>query len=158
MATYSSLIVANKLLEFARNDQQTLTPMQLIKLTYLSHGWMLAINGRPLLDEAIEAWQYGPVIPELYQAVRAFKSQPVTSIPVLPGVLQMSPDDESLIKEVYDVYGKYDGLVLSALTHQPNTPWDIVWRSNGRSATISNDLIENHFRSLASETDVAEAS
>lgn len=35
------------------------------KLVYFAHGWNLAINQAPLIDDTIEAWPC-PVIPALY--------------------------------------------------------------------------------------------
>ena len=47
--------------------------MHAIKLVYLCHGWMLGIYGRSLIGEPVEAWRYGPVVPErlpYFQVVR----------------------------------------------------------------------------------------
>ena len=63
--------VANEFIHLAKADGRSLTPLQLIKLTYIAHGWMLTLYGRPLIVDEVEAWKYGPVIPDLYQATRA---------------------------------------------------------------------------------------
>lgn len=47
-----------------------LTPLQVIKLTYIAHGYSLAINGEPLVDEAVEAWRHGPVVPSVYHRAK----------------------------------------------------------------------------------------
>ena len=38
------------------------TPMGIVKLVYLAHGWQLGWDGEPLINEPVEAWTYGPVI------------------------------------------------------------------------------------------------
>ena len=38
--------------------------MQVLKLVYYCHAWMLGLYGRPLIRQPIEAWRYGPVVPE----------------------------------------------------------------------------------------------
>ena len=55
--------------------------MQVIKLVYIAHGWHLAIYDVPLVDDYVQAWQYGPVIPPLYYAFKRFGSGPITTIP-----------------------------------------------------------------------------
>lgn len=40
--------------------------MQVIKMAHIAHGYSLAIHNEPLVDEAVEAWKYGPVVPSLY--------------------------------------------------------------------------------------------
>ncbi|MBC6408170.1 MAG: DUF4065 domain-containing protein [Rhodobacteraceae bacterium] len=41
----------------------------ILKLAYIAHGWHLEIRKAPLFHNPIEAWQYGPVIPDLYEAL-----------------------------------------------------------------------------------------
>lgn len=53
-------------------DGRPLSVMELIKLTYISHGWHLEMYGGPLFHNRIEAWRHGPVIPDVYHA---FQSQ-----------------------------------------------------------------------------------
>ena len=70
---YDAATVANRFIELAESDSgRRLTPMQLIKLTYIAHGFSLAIKNRPLLDESVEAWRYGPVIPSLYRKLKSY--------------------------------------------------------------------------------------
>lgn len=145
--SYKSLAVANYLLDKAKAKNDTLTPMQLIKLAYIAHGWMLGKYGAALLLEPVEAWQYGPVIPSIYQAVRRFRSSPIESI---DGYSQYAPilftdNEKEIMDTVYDKYAKYDGLVLSTATHQPKSPWSQVPVSYPAS-NIPDDLIENFYR------------
>lgn len=148
MNQYSSLQIAKRLLTLAEKAGSALTPMQLIKLVYICHGWVLALCKRPLIKEKVEAWQYGPVIPELYSAIKAYRSQPVINISVDEPTF--GSEEDSIISQVFDLYGHLSGVQLSALTHQPQTPWAITWQNGwGKSSEISNDLIEEHFRRLA---------
>jgi len=149
MEFYSSLQVAQEHLNLATPEKNTLTPMQLIKLTYLSHGWMLAVHNRPLLSESVEAWPYGPVLPKLYKKIKKFRSQPVMARLSDDPVVDVDALD--VIRQVYKLYGHLSGLRLSTLTHEEGTPWHFTWHSRGRSGTISNDLIEGHFKTLAAE-------
>ena len=75
---FSAKAVANVFLELADAAKQTLTPMKLQKLVYYAHGWYLGLTGRPLLDELIQAWSFGPVVRSLYNEFKEFGADPIT--------------------------------------------------------------------------------
>lgn len=146
-----STVVAREILDLSRSSGRPLTPLELIKLTYLAHGWSLAFRGEPLVSEAAQAWQYGPVFPELYHSLKSFRANPVSHVPhsvaEAGAGCELDPVEKSLIQSVYEAYKSFNGVQLSSLTHQPNTPWDQAWRQ-GRNSTISNDVIKAHFLDL----------
>ena len=141
-----SLAAARYILDKQQAKGDAVTPMQLIKLVYIAQGFMLGMKGRPLLDEPVEAWQYGPVVRSVYNAVRDYKSSPVASISGDVSVL--SDDEREVLDLVADSYAKHDGITLSSATHKPNTPWSVTWAKFGKNCAISNDLIENFYSEL----------
>lgn len=145
---YDSRVVANRFLELAAARNDTLTPMQLLKLVFLAHGWTLGLLGRPLIRDEVQAWQYGPVIPALYRAVRQFRSLPVEG--PLPSSNQELPEEErDVVDQVYEIFGQRSGPALSRMTHLPNTPWSLTYEPGSFGRVISNDLIEDHYARLA---------
>lgn len=145
---HSSLEVADKLLELAAADGRSLTPMQLIKLVYICHGWMLGLYGERLISDDVQAWKYGPVIPKLYQAVKNFRDQAVTG-PLSEDGTAFDEIEEDLIRQVYQAYGARSGIALSELTHRSGTPWHSTVKPSGWGLVISDDLIEQHYKELA---------
>ncbi len=142
-----SLSVAKRLLEKLSIAHPSVTPMQLIKMVYIAHGYMLGMHGRPLLSEPVQAWQYGPVVRSVYDAVKQYKSNPVQFISG-GDCTALGADEEQVLDRVVAIYGKSDGVVLSAATHKKGTPWDITWSMHGKNSDISNDLIENFYSAL----------
>ena len=152
--TYTPRQIADYFLYIGKEDP-TMTPMKLIKLVYIAHGWNLGLNDEDLINEPVQAWKYGTVIPSLYNQFRHFRSSKITEIPDTEPT-EISTDDKKFLDKVYDIYKKYDGLQLSAKTHQPNTPWTITWNklingSGNIDLTIPNDLIKNYYKQLASK-------
>ena len=159
---YSSKAIANLFLEIARADGSTLSQMKLQKLVYMAHGWNLAILGTPLIEDTVEAWQYGPVIPTLYSEFRGFGSSPITedatiasinenTFSILYEVPRIRDEDHNtrnLIKNVWQRYGELTGPNLSDLTHRAGTPWSETFRHAQAHLVINNDLIKEHFTSL----------
>lgn len=146
----SSLTVANRFLDLAKQNGDPMTPMQLLKLVYIAHGWMLGLKGKPLIPERVEAWQYGPVIPSLYAHLREYRGAPVTKkLHSLFDKGQLDDDERSIIDQVYDAYKKYTGMQLSRMTHADGTPWALTYKPGSFGDVIPVDLIEDHYKRLA---------
>jgi uncharacterized phage-associated protein len=147
-------LVANRLLELANADGRELTPMQILKLVYIAHGWNLALHGRALIDQPVEAWQYGPVIRDLYNAMKGFGGGAVRG-PLRAGygahAENLTPSEEDLLGQVYRLYGHMNGVALSRITHASNTPWQQVYTPNVHGTIIPMDLIADHYQRLARE-------
>ena len=144
--------VANYLLKKALDRKDTLTPMQVLKLVYMCHGWMLGLYGRHLIREDVEAWKYGPVIRELYHDIKSHRSHAITSLLEVEGESpDFDEDEKDVIDQVYDNYYLYSGPELSRLTHMPSTPWDMTYNLSGQNSIISHDLIEEYYSNLAKE-------
>jgi uncharacterized phage-associated protein len=73
---YSVITIANKFIDLAKNEN--LTNMQLQKMVYIAHGFNLALRGTKLYYEDTRAWNFGPVVPELYEKLQIYGSNKVT--------------------------------------------------------------------------------
>ena len=114
---------------FIKKSNYTLSLMQILKLSYISHGFKLGLSEKPLSKELAQAWQYGPVFPGIYHE---FKWQPGKMIKKLgtgendldiPIESDFDYDDKKIMDVVYEIYGDFSGEKLSALTHKEGTPW-----------------------------------
>jgi uncharacterized phage-associated protein len=86
---YRAVIIVDEILKISKKQGFALTPMQLLKLVYIAHGWALMILERDLFADRIEAWKYGPVIPVLYHATKHFGRNPIP--------LELIDDNESAV-------------------------------------------------------------
>lgn len=145
---YDVLTVADAILKIAKARGQSLTPMQLMKLVYIAHGWSLGMRGVDLYRNRIEAWQYGPVMPDLYHATKQFGRSPIPLSMVGDGPPAVSPSDQSFLEDVFNKYGHLSGPQLSYLTHQSGTPWDRVYHPESRNWEIPDELIREHYQEL----------
>jgi uncharacterized phage-associated protein len=145
MATAAA--VADRFRELSGN---TLTPLQLLKLAYIAHGWSFPIRKQGLIGERIEAWQYGPVIPSLYHSLKDFRAEPVTRPVPGSSISPLAVEEAALVDKIYEVYGKYSGGQLSAMTHRTGTPWDVAWQL-GKNSRIDDGMISDHYNRLHEE-------
>lgn len=142
---YSPIQVVNKFIQLAKESGRTLTHMQLQKLLYVAHGFSLAFYDRPLLNDPVCAWKYGPVIPSVYASLRKYGAEPVIH-PIGDTFPELDERTNALLKSVYDTYGKLTGTQLSAFTHRENTPWSSTWQNRGD--IISDNLIKDYYSRL----------
>ncbi|WP_124979513.1 Panacea domain-containing protein [Nonlabens xiamenensis] len=143
---YSCYDIAKKFLSFAEEEGSPMTPMKLLKLTYIAHGYYLAFYGEPLFKEEIQAWKYGPVIPRLYFTIKIF-GQDSVSFSALDSLSnsEIKKKDEKFLRSVYNAYKRFTGLELSSKTHTEDTPWAQTY--NGyHYQQIDNNLIKDYYK------------
>lgn len=164
--------IANYVLDLGDRDALEVSPMKLQKILYYAHGWHLALADNPLLDEQVEAWKWGPVIPSVYHQFKQFGEKAIlgeraervsvvnvggkTRIQIRVPSLDACDGDVSHAKAitggVWNTYRKFDAITLSQMTHRPGSPWDIVWNQQGktrRGTDIPDELIKAHFKKLS---------
>ena len=149
--THTALQVANELIKKGQQQHKKFTPMQLIKLTYIAQGWMLGLFAKSLFDDRIEAWKYGPVIPSLYQKIKAYRNSEIDAL--IPDVTpaEFNYDENRVIDYVIKAYENFDGVDLSRITHAKGTPWDETYcRDEGwyENFEIPPVLIQKHYQQL----------
>ena len=118
----------------------SLSNLKLQKLVYYAQGFHLALYDEPLFPERIEAWQHGPVVPEMYHAFKKYGAGPVQ----MDG--DLNPDKYSaevlgLLEEVFSVYGQYSAFRLRGITHQ-----EPPWQQTPNGAVISDELMRDYFK------------
>lgn len=154
---YPAKVVANTFLQRDFEDRKpTITPMKLQKLVYCLHGWHLAITGKPVINSKYQVWEYGPVEEGLYHLFKNYGGDIITEY-----AKDFEPDigdfqayvvgsRDKTFQDIFDAvnrkYMPLSAIELSALTHQPGTPWSEA--SRNRQRYISNESIEKHFRSI----------
>ena len=125
MAKYTALQVAHWFIyhnQIIVEDMgaEKMTLLKLLKLLYYAEGCYLAINdGESLFDEKILAWEHGPVIEK---------------------------EDESLLEQVFKVFGQYSAWALRNKTHE-ETPW-LEATGNGQylNGEISRRIMMGYFK------------
>jgi len=124
-----------------------LTTLQLQKLLYYVQGYSLGILGKPAFFEDVEAWDNGPVVPNVYENFKEFggiyDEIPCNEI----SKIKFATDDDTswIIDEVIRNYADVDGSELSDLTHN-EAPWIFARDTNKRSPTIKHQHLREYFK------------
>lgn len=157
MKPYPAIRVANYFIKKGLEEGGGVSPMKVQKLTYFAHGWHLALYDSPLIDEDIQAWTYGPVIPSLYHKLKGFGNLAIDRpLPEVSGrfssrevVREVEERDGKFLDFIWRLYGKYSAVDLSVLTHVSDSPWDRAMEANKdaemRNVPIDNEWIKEYF-------------
>lgn len=119
---YSALDIAKKIIcktDIEHGD--SVTNLKLQKLLYYLQGFHLAFFGQPLFNEAIEAWTYGPVVPEVFQEFKRYKKRDINPENYVDRLV-LTPDQQQMFDMVYSEYNKFSAVALMNMTHTEG-PW-----------------------------------
>ena len=144
-APYDSRQIANSLIKISNERGLPMSIMRVLKLSYMTHGWALAIINEPLVNDYVQAWRYGPVIPSIYYS---FRPHGVYDLKPIPLVREIDIDEATnkLIAIVYALYEDLSANQLSALTHIKGGPWHTKYEHGKRGVIIPNEMIAEHFK------------
>ena len=141
--TLHSQDVADYLL--ANVDEESgdgISNLKLQKLVYYSQGLYLAMQGEPLFDEPIEAWDRGPVVPALYASYKHYHHRPIEP-PQQFVAGDYPPEIREILDAVQTVYGQFSAWKLRDMTlGEP------PWRSTPRNEPISLDSLAAFFSQI----------
>jgi len=157
--------VANYILDEAPQYNITdLSLMKLQKLLFMAHGWSFYFCRQPLIASQPQAWQYGPVYPDVYWSYSGRGSLPIESGEKIenkeilaPYQAQLSPMQKDTIAAVLRLYGPMTAFKLSEITHFDGSPWDkTVKRDKGFFGAIPLEAMRDYYIQSARERGMPE--
>lgn len=127
----------------------SISNLKLQKLVYYAQAYHLAMYGLPLIPEPVEAWEHGPVVPDLYHSFKEHGSQP---IPPSDDFDASAYDERTreLLDEVYEVFGQYSAAKLRNLTHAER-PWKEAYANGARGRVISHSAMREFYKDFVTE-------
>ncbi len=117
-----------------------ITPLKLQKLLYYIQGLSLYIFGYPAFINKISAWQYGPVVEDVYKEYKGRNpiDSPKDKIKLCDGL-------EKIIDIVISSYGQMESGTLIDMTHDEDP-----WIKSINDGIIDNELIKDYFNKVYS--------
>lgn len=138
---YDAMDIAEYVLWFCEKVlERPITNLKLQKILYYIQGRYLSQYNKPLFDNEIQAWKYGPVVPDVYYSYSNFISSKITNVkPSKIGILEF--EGLKLIEDVILEKINLDPWELVEDTHN-EAPWAENY-IEGENLEISiNDLKE----------------
>ena len=145
--SYSSYTVAKTVCSLSRGK---VTNIQLQKLLYLMHMYYLGQTGKPLVDETFEAWEYGPVLPSVYDRVFVFGADPIEYDMFYKH--EVIPKED---KKAYEIINYFLSKLLCkkpsylvALTHHKGGAWKKFYRKKVKNIKLPNKDIKIEYENI----------
>lgn len=150
---YDAKVIAAWFVQHANELKKPVSNLKLQKLLYFAQGYSLVLNHQPLFLQPLEAWEHGPVVPDVYHQYKASGSgaiRPTTWS--ASDCVPLRDQDLTLLQEVWAEYGSCDAIQLRNLTHA-EAPWAQAYDGSRRHSQIDMDLMRETFsrRCIAGE-------
>jgi len=121
---YSASDIAFYFLSKSIKDNSPVSNLKLQKLVYLACGFYGALAEKPLIDERIEAWPYGPVIRSLYFKYRDYGNKDIIMMDeTFPKLPEFDEKATKALNFTWTVGKDLDAIRLSNWTHIEGSPW-----------------------------------
>ena len=157
---YPVLEVARYIVNYCNDKNYSISNLKLQKLLYFVQAYFLIAspNKEPCFGEAMEAWDFGPVVPVVYSEFKRFGGTNIPKIsnyyinttgkifdyqPVKFENNVISDNDKVLINDVLEKFKWYTAADLVNITHNQD-PW-IKAYANGRGSVIGIESMRSYF-------------
>lgn len=150
----SAISIANYLYDLSESEGRTdFSLLKMLKMVYLVHGFTLGNIGVSALadDEVVEAWHYGPVVPNAYYVFKTLKDKnDIITGKVDPDTFKLDPTDRTELAIqltcdiVWNMYKAADAFDLVDLLHRPGSPWTKCYKA-GIKNIIPDNLTRQYY-------------
>ena len=142
---YNATEVAKYVVNFSSQSGDRITQLKLQKILYYIQGTYLALKGCPAFSDEIMAWKLGPAVHSVYSAYKQYDDQP---IPPSDSDVNMEPEDQLFIAEIYKKFRGFTAAQLVDKTHN-----EAPWRDTTTNDVISIDSIRDFFANVVFNDD-----
>lgn len=155
---YNVLEVCRHVINYSNIQDYGISNLKLQKILYFIQAYFLICTSQPCFNEEIQAWDFGPVVPEAYQEYKQYGSG---DIPFISSYVEnnsnniwdleniefeddiISDNDKNLIDAVIDKFADYSATDLVEITHN-QAPWKNAY-IHGKNVPIHKKDIKDYF-------------
>lgn len=141
---YSAIDVAKYIILFCKEKGYSISNLKLQKLLYFVQAQFLITTGKPAFLEEIEAWDFGPVVPEVYQYFKMWGSSELPAILARNAKAKIYIRDQEIMDEILEECAQYSASFLVDITHNQD-PWYDAYEKYCNNV-ITKESIKEYFR------------
>lgn len=158
---YNVLEVCRHIINYCNKNSYIISNLKLQKLLYFVQAYFLSHtpSGEPCFVENIEAWDFGPVVPDAYYEFKEYGSSSIPRINKYYALCDdgdgwslctfhfnddvIKPEHKQIIDEIVSSFSKYSATDLVTITHNQK-PWMEAY-SLGKNTIITHESIRRYF-------------
>lgn len=157
---YPVLDVCRFIIEYSNQCEYGVSNLKLQKLLYFEQAYFLTgtEDGRPCFSEKIEAWDFGPVVPDAYRQYKQYGSMDIPTPDTYFDFdnnniwdverkkydpVDIRDEDKNLMQTVIDGFARFSATDLVALTHR-QAPWIDAYTPY-KNNEITQEAIKRYF-------------
>lgn len=155
---YKVLDVCRHVINYSNEKDYGISNLKLQKILYFIQAFFLVSTPEQCFAERIEAWDFGPVVPEAYREYKQFGSGDIPSVSYIINFDEddiweskvtkytdniLSEEDKSRIESVVDKFADYSATDLVSITHAQK-PWKNAYQ-RGQNNEITVKAIKEYF-------------
>lgn len=142
---YKAFEIAEYIVWHENEKHRFVNPLRLQKLLYFVQAHRIAVTGQPLFTDRMEAWDYGPVVLDVFRKYRFYGSG---IIPFLKEpAFAIAQSDMQRINEMLDYCASFSNTELLNKIHA-QAPWQNAYHRSSRwglDCEITPDAIREFF-------------
>lgn len=135
---YDALEIAKYIISKCFKEGVPVTNLRLQKLLYFIQLESYKVYGKQLFNNDIAAWQFGPVVPDVYYKYSVYAGMPIL---LQYDNLNLCNKVTNIVDDVIEKNKNIPIWKLVEITHKPDGPWDITINKFGLRSIINSDLI-----------------
>ena len=140
---YSVLDISRYIIWYCKKNGYSISNLKLQKLLYFVQANFLVSTGSACYEEEIEAWDFGPVVPEAYHEFKIYGSAEIPKFECENANNLIVNNDKELIVEMLDQCAVYSASSLVEITHNQD-PWNDAYEKYCNN-TITQKSIKQFF-------------
>lgn len=136
---YTAIDLSKYIVSKCIDDGKPISNLQLQKILYYIQKTFLQEGSIAFLDE-IEAWQFGPVVPNVYYYFCGFGAMSITNV---NDAMPISGNDKKIIDSIIESKRILDPWDMVSETHKPDGAWARIYGDgSGNHEVIPVELIK----------------
>jgi uncharacterized phage-associated protein len=140
---YGALTIARYIINKCNENHSSISNLKLQKILYFVQAEFLVEKGEACFSEDIHAWDFGPVVPDVYQKYKVYGTANIPSVNKAAERTGISEDDRKIIDDMIKECSKYSAAELAEITRK-QSPWKQAY-SNRPNVIIPCAKIKDFF-------------
>lgn len=149
--SYSVFDVANYFISLSQKQMiddgvpEGITHLKLQKILFFTQAAYLALYKKPLFEDPVLAWKYGPVIERVYHKYKTSGNHPLI-LEQYDKVIEGNEKLKTFLDGIWELFGKYSANELINISHN-HLPWKEAYEK-GPSTEITKEKMIEYYKDI----------